>query len=297
MKFITQKLILFVACLFIAVGCKSESVDFSSNEPEQENSDSSSEEVGYLGFSGMNVTVNLDSEIISKADDTQEEASDNYLVSIYSEKDEITIYSSTYGEVKNSSDPIALTPGVYQVYVKSTDSQVLCGWESPYYSCSKSVTIVKETTTEITDMTCKLSNIKASLTFDASLNDLFLADELTETPLNVNLSLGSSSLDFSRTEERCGYYKAVDQSNNLVISLSGMYNIAAADEDPSYVMIENWEQIISGVEAGQWRKINIRVENVNDGTITFIVDVQTWVYDQNIDVDVMSKSYVWCGGM
>ncbi len=286
-KLTTQKLIMFAVCLIMGLSCAREAVDFSTPQVEDK------ENIGYLEFSNISVTVDSGSEIVSKADDDISEASDDYSVSIYSEKEESVVYTSTYGEIKSGSEPLALTPGVYQINVVSTSDEPLYGWEAPYYSASKSVTIVKQTTTQVSDLVCKLSNIKTSITYSADLGSMFKPDNGTDEDLNVNVSIGESSLDFDRNEERCGYFKAVEESNTMTIVLSGMYNMAAADEDPSYTMIEGWKQVISGVKAGQWRKINIRVESANDGSVTFIIDVETWIYDENIDVDVMSQSFVF----
>ena len=53
----------------------------------------------------------------------------------------------------------------------------------------------------------------------------------------------------------------------------------------------NWSQEIQNVKAGQWRKINIKILHASDGNVQFQVTVETWVYDEKIDVDVMSSFY------
>lgn len=288
MKFATQKLIMVAVCLLLGFSCAREKVDFSTTENEK------NENIGYLEFSNLNVLVDRNGEIVSKADEAPaySEASDNYVVTIFSEKTQSVVLTKTYGEIK-SGDPIALTPGVYQINIVSTTNETQFGWDSPYYSCTKSVTIVGKKTTQVGDLICRLANIKTSISFSADLGLMFKPDDGSEDDLNVNVSLGDSSLDFGRDEKRCGFFKAVEESNELVILLSGMYNNAAADEEPEYVKIDGWKQVIPNVKAGQWRKINIRVESAHDGTVVFAIDVETWVYDENIDVDVMSQSYVF----
>lgn len=287
MKYAIQQLMTFVTLIVLSVSCISEDVPYNTTGDNQE-----SDVVGYLEFSNLNVTVSYESEEISTKATSRasEEAPDDFIVSIYSEKEESVVYSATYAEAKSSDEPIALQPGVYTVSINSSEDEPLSAWESPYYSYTKSITIIKNITTELSDIVCTLSNIKTSITLSADLKDLFQADNGSDEDLNVNVAIGDASLDFDRNEDRNGYFKAVDESNTLKITLSGMYNTAAADEDPKYSPV-SWPQEITGVAAGQWRKITIRIDNASDGTITFIVDVETWVYDENIDVDIMSQSF------
>ncbi|MFI3280629.1 MAG: DUF4493 domain-containing protein [Rikenellaceae bacterium] len=284
-----KKIATFALLIALSISCKSEDVPYDTNG----NSDVDTQSVGYLEFADMALSVDLDSEdITSKSSDSNRvEAGDDYLISIYSERESSVVYSSTYGELQSLSEPLSLLVGVYQISASSPDKIPLCSWEDPHYSGTKSITIIKNTTTEVSDLVCSLSNIKVSVTIAADLLAQFQADNGTDEDLNIKISLGDSSLNFGRTEERYGYFKAVEQYNDLVINLSGMYSNNPADEKPIYTMLENWTQTISGVEAGQWRKINIMIEHTSEGNVSFKVDVSTWLYDELINVDVMSKEY------
>ncbi len=286
MKYIAQRLIVIAASLLVYSSCVSEDVPYDNSNESQVG-----DNVGYLEFSKMNIVVDLEAELVSKAD--LSDAPDDYIVTIYSQKRDEIVHTSTYGEIKNLSEPLSFETGTYTINVNSADNDKLADWNSPTYGCTKDVTIVKNITTEVGELTCKLSNIKTSVTIAANLNDLFQPDNGTEEDLNVSLSLGESTLNYSRGENRYGYFKAVEESNDLTIILSGMYNTAPADQEPSYEMISNWKKVITGVKAGQWRKVGIRIENSSSGNVTFVIDVQTWVYDENIDVDIMSQSYVF----
>lgn len=282
---IFQKLMIFVACCLVVAGCQNEETNFS--DPES----NITEDIGYLDLSSMNVFVDLDSEIVSKADDsTIQQAPDDYVVSVYKELE--LVYTSSYAEAKNTSEAIALTSGTYDITVVSSESEQECGWDIPYYTITKSVSVIKDATTEIGDLTCTLSNIKTSVSFSSETYEMFQADAEASTPLTVNVSLGNTSLDYYRGEDRYGYFQAVEESNTLTFSLSGMYNTSAADEDPEYILVDDWQQVITDVQAGQWRKVTISIEGTNDGSVNFILDVETWIYDELIYVDVMSQSYM-----
>ena len=70
------------------------------------------------------------------------------------------------------------------------------------------------------------------------------------------------------------------ETNTLKLHLEGAF----ADTPDAPVRIN---KSISGVKAGQWRKITINVLNANEGNVQFQITVENWVYDQKIDVDVM----------
>ncbi len=278
---------ILATCLLLTLSCISEQTPYDNDSST--NSDTKS--VGYLEFSNLSVSVSLDSEIVSKSDDSID--TDAFIVSIYSVKLEEEFYKSTLAELEGLSEPLTLDVGLYEISIDSIDPDLapLCDWEAPTYGCTKEVTILSQETTQVDEFVCTLSNIKTSVEFSVDLLELFQDDAVAEEPLNVAVSLGGATLDYSRTEERCGYFKAIEQSNELEIVLSGMYNISSSDEEPSYTKIDEWKQIISGVTAGQWRKISLRVENANDGNVTIEITVETWVYDQTIDVDIQTVSY------
>ncbi len=292
---------ILAASLFLSLGCVSEETPYNNGntntDPETESS-----EVGYLNFVNFSISVNIEGEIISKAEEGSDGTdsainTDSFIISIYSVKLDEVVYTSTLKELDELEEDLILNVGDYKISVYSVDpeKEELCAWDYPVYSCTKEITIISNETTTIDDFECTLSNIKTSVELSADLQDLFQDDATAEIPLNVAISLGESTLNYSRTEERCGYFKAVEESNELVVSLSGMYNLAADGEPDNYTKIEGWKQTITGVTAGQWRKISLRVENANDGNITFEIVVETWTYDKTIDVDIQTISFSVAG--
>ncbi|MFR9534681.1 MAG: DUF4493 domain-containing protein [Rikenellaceae bacterium] len=300
MKHITQKVMILTACVLFAVSCVSEDTPYTNENttPNEETVDA----VGYLEFVNLNISVDVLSEIVSKADDDTETeiVTDDYDVSIYSIKQDSVVYNSTLKELDALEEPLTLSAGDYTISVNSIapEDAELCGWEYPTYGCTKEVTIISKQTTEIDEFVCTLSNIKTSVELSADLKDLFKSEDLAdgEGPLNVSISLGESTLNYDRDESRCGYFKAIEESNELVVVLSGMYNLSTGNQEPEYTSIE-WKQTLSGVTAGQWRKVSIRVENANDGNVTFEIEVETWTYDETIDVYIQSVNYSASSGL
>ncbi|MFI3264636.1 MAG: DUF4493 domain-containing protein [Rikenellaceae bacterium] len=284
MKYITKLLMILAASLFVATSCISEEVPYSDDSTQDDNN---AEKIGYLEFINFSLEVDIDGEIVSKADEAVDV--DDFIVSICSAESGAEVYSSTYKEVQELSEPISLEVGNYQIFISSVaaEDEPLCGWDVPYYTCTKDIVIEVGETSEVADCVCTLSNIKTSLSLSADFTDKFQDDATAEIPLEITVKLDDAALVYSRTESRCGYFKAIEASNTLIVSISGMYNTAASGETPSYVKIENWEQEITDVAAGQWRKISIRTETDTNGNVSFSMSVETWVYDEIIDVDIM----------
>ena len=287
MRKIFKQFISLIAASTFLYGCVSEAIDFS------ENNNTETENVGYLSMSGLNINVDTDSgELIDTR--TTIEAGDNYLVKIISSKENSIVFNGTYSEIKAKGE-LSLAPGIYKIDVKSIAEIPAAEWNAPHYMGSKEVTIVKKQTTEVNDLTCTLANIKTSLELSADLKDLFLPDDSNKPDgnLKVDISLGENTLTYDRAETRAAYFAAVEEKNTIKIELSGMYNTSGEGEEPTYEKIDKWTQTISNVKAGEWRKIHIRIENSNDGNVNFNVTVETWVYDEELNVDVMSSKYTF----
>lgn len=290
MRKATIYLFTILATIALCIGCDRESVNFDNNSST--NNDGA---VGYLSISTMSLTVEEDSEVYDDGtratSSTRTTAIDDFYVILVS-SDNDTVYNDTYATITSLEEPLALAPDVYSLVVTSAVNIPLTAWEIPHYKGAQEVTIVKNTTTTIESFVCSLDNIKTSVTLAADLNDLFQADSEAEQPLEVTLAIGNSELVYDRVETRAGYFAAPSESNTLEVTLSGMYNTAAADEAPNYTLIEGWKQTLSDVRAGQWRKIYIKVLNASSGNVEFEITVETWTYDEEIVVDVMSNNYL-----
>ncbi|MFR9555847.1 MAG: DUF4493 domain-containing protein [Rikenellaceae bacterium] len=276
--------------LLLFGSCGKDGIDYD-NEDNNLSTEDSTSEVGYLALPEA-IYVDYSSEdFVETKTSTSSEADDSYLVTITKNSDSSIAFDTTYGELK-ALDEIALSPAGYTIYVRSTDSIPLLGDEA-HFSATKDFTIVSALTTTLDDLSCTMSNIKISVSFSADLLSLFKEDGgNADENLNVNVSIGESTASYGRDENGdIVFFQAVETSNTLELELSGMYNVAAENEDANYTMIEGWKQSITGVKAGQWRNISLNVEYSNAGSVDFTITITTWTYDEGIDVDVTSEIF------
>ncbi len=277
-------------CVLLLAGCGKDKISYGDSSISQDNN-----QVGYLALPKA-IYVDMSSENFNehsstKADDNTVEADDSYLVTITKKQDNTILFDTTYGELK-AMEEIALLPALYNIYVRSTDDVPLLGTEA-HFAVSEDFSIVSKLTTKLNDLACTMSNIKVSVSFSADLLELFKADsEVAEENLNVNITLGESVARYGRAQSgEINFFQAVEASNTLDIELSGMFNVAAANQEPNYTKIEGWKQSIAGVKAGQWRNISINVDHSNAGSVDFTITITTWTYDEDIDVDITDTKF------
>ena len=116
---------------------------------------------------------------------------------IAAEGDTIKSYSDYIDEVKGKK--IVLPVGTYTISVKSNQSEE-AGWEKPFYSGSKEITIQSGEITSV-QIVCKISNTKVAVEYADNLADYFSHYETT-------VSNTSGSLLYTRDETRAGFFKA-----------------------------------------------------------------------------------------
>ncbi len=297
MKTFVKYLFPLLAVALMAAGCGKDSLPV---DNEQGGTDS---EKGILCFANWNLDVVSDSEIIStdktplSLTRTATQAPDTYLIKIYnSKKQEVGSY--TYAEIK-AQERLELPQDTYTITAESPNYASIAdaAWEdedgAAYYGYT-SATVIKRQQTNVTNLTARLANIKTTVAISAELNSLFKQDDDGQQ-LTTTLSIGDNSLVFGRAETtreplKAGFFRAVEENNTLRILLKGLYNKAAEGEAPQYVPV-NWSQELINVSAGQWRKISIKILNADKGNVQIGITVETWVYDERIDVDVMSAQY------
>lgn len=284
MKSIIRIMTFASAAALLAAGCSREKIDFGGQEPSQQ-------EVGYLVLPGM--TVNTDAEIV---DDTRAtvNAPDDYVVTVTNVNTGEAAFTDTYGAIQQRSEPIPLAPGFYKVDARSPNASNIpvMAWNTPAYrgATATPIEITSKQTSELTDpVVCKLANIRVSVYLDEALKSLFKNDGTND--VSTVVSLGDSGMKFTRDENRSAYFKAVEESNTLRVVLSGEYNVGT-DDEPNYKPV-SMTQNISGVKAGQWRKISVSVQHSAEGNVQFVITIETFVNDETIDVDVMSSEYTF----
>ena len=123
---------------------------------------------------------------------------------IAAEGDTIKSYSDYIDEVKGKK--IVLPVGTYTISVKSNQSEE-AGWEKPFYSGSKEITIQSGEITSV-QIVCKISNTKVAVEYADNLADYFSHYETT-------VSNTSGSLLYTRDEARAGFFKAEQLTADL----------------------------------------------------------------------------------
>lgn len=288
----TKMLALGCCTLLLATACKRDRIEFDQNQ-------NTPGEVGYLSLAELHVGVSPDTEIMingnsataaAAATRATSEADETYRVTVTNTSTQEQAWEGTYADIKALGAPIELAPGTYTVRSNSPDEIQPVAWDAPAYAGSTQCTVVKKETTTVDDLVCTLANIKTSVELSADLKELFLNDGSND--LKTTVALGDASIEFSRDEERYAYFQAVNPTNELTITLSGSFNVNGEGEEPDYQPV-TMTQTVSGVKAGQWRRISISIEHADEGNVQFKVTVETWVYDETIDVDVMSPTYTF----
>ena len=271
-KFLTM---LAVAALF-ATGCVNEEPPYK-EDPNPEPAGMT----GYLSIGNLSMTVVYDETEI-RPDDTSDETQaartasgtratapnvDSFIVEIL-DADNAQVLEMTYAELKEQlKTPMELKVGAYRMEVRSKDTMPGVDWEHPVYGATSDFTITKAQTTSPEEVVCTLQNIKVSVEYSSELADM-LADTSKAT-----VSLGDTSLDFLKTETRAAYFKPQALENTLDFVFDGTF----ADTD----VPAKFSKQITGVKAGQWRKVSVVIGYADKGNILFSVKVDNSILQDN----------------
>lgn len=236
---------------------------------------------GYLSIGNLSMTVVYDETEI-RPDDTSDETQaartasgtratapdvDSFIVEIL-DADNAQVLEMTYAELKEQlKTPMELKVGVYRMEVRSEDTMPGADWEHPVYGATSDFTITKAQTTSPEEVVCTLQNIKVSVEYSPELADM-LADTSKAT-----VSLGDTSLDFSKTETRAAYFKPLALENTLNFAFDGTF----ADTG----VPAKFSKQITGVKAGQWRKVSVVIGYADKGNILFSVKVDNSILQDN----------------
>lgn len=271
-KFLTM---LAVAALF-ATGCVNEEPPYK-EDPNPEPAGTT----GYLSIGNLSMTVVYDETEI-RPDDTSDETQaartasgtratapdvDSFIVEIL-DADNAQVLEMTYAQLKEQlKTPMELKVGAYRMEVRSKDTMPGVDWEHPVYGATSDFTITKAQTTSPEEVVCTLQNIKVSVEYSSELADM-LADTSKAT-----VSLGDTSLAFPKTETRAAYFKPQALENTLDFVFDGTF----ADTD----VPAKFSKQITGVKAGQWRKVSVVIGYADKGNILFSVKVDNSILQDN----------------
>lgn len=261
---------------FVAAGCVNEEPPYK-EEPKPTPGDAT----GFLSVSGLSMRVVYD-ETDVRPDDTSDQTQspqavsgtraeqpdvDGFIVEIL-DADNAQVFKKTYAELKQQlAEPMELPVGAYRMEVRSEESTPDVAWEHPVYGATSSFTISKAQTTQLEEVVYTLQNIKVTVDYSSELAGM-LADTSKAT-----ISLGQTSQEFLKTETRAAYFKSLDIENTLDFNFDGVF----ADTD----IPAQFSKQITGVKAGQWRKISVVINYADKGTLLFQVTVDNNIIQDN----------------
>lgn len=288
MKFLYQ--ILAAGTLAVlATGCKDETPNYG------QTGGGSSETVGYVDLNGLSPQVLLDAEINQTPAQTTAaqtravtEATPDYPVRIYNSSDECVL-DTTYGDMQSQFNDgpeqnlLALPVGTYRLEVHSQEPSSVpdVEWEAPTYGTTYDFAVLRSHTSDspltiADEVVCKLSNIKVTVSISADLAEL-LGDDTKST-----VTLGSAVAEFTKSESRAAYFRPQNSDGDtLEFKLTG-----TKDGKPAEL-----SKTITGVKAGQWRKIMLSIVYAETGDIKIVVTVDSFVQDSEITIN--STESLW----
>lgn len=273
----------------LATGCKDETPNYG------QTGGGSSETVGYVDLNGLSPQVLLDAEINQTPAQTTAaqtravtEATPDYLVRIYNSSDECVL-DTTYGDMQSQFNDgpeqnlLALPVGTYRLEVHSQEPSSVpdVEWEAPTDDTTYDFAVLRNHTSDspltiADEVICKLSNIKVTVSISADLAEL-LGDDTKST-----VTLGSAVAEFTKSESRAAYFRPQNSDGDtLEFKLTG-----TKDGKPAEL-----SKTITGVKAGQWRKIMLSIVYAETGDIKIVVTVDSFVQDSEITIN--STESLW----
>lgn len=273
----------------LATGCKDETPNYG------QTGGGSSETVGYVDLNGLSPQVLLDAEINQTPAQTTAaqtravtEATPDYLVRIYNSSDECVL-DTTYGDMQSQFNDgpeqnlLALPVGTYRLEVHSQEPSSVpdVEWEAPTYGTTYDFAVLRSHTSDspltiADEVICKLSNIKVTVSISAELAEL-LGDDTKST-----VTLSSAVAEFTKSESRAAYFRPQNSDGDtLEFKLTG-----TKDGKPAEL-----SKTITGVKAGQWRKIMLSIVYAETGDIKIVVTVDSFVQDSEITIN--STESLW----
>ena len=297
-----KKLMLIMAMAVGMVACHDEKVNWGGASEDNT-------AVGYIAFAENGLSVNVDSESAAGDLDTKatraEEASADYTIEIWNSDNEM-VATFKYGDrednyTTSSKDAsrrgVAVPIGIYTVKAYSAETPKES--DTPQYAGETAVSVTKDAEAEAS-ITCKLSSVKVSVRFDPILASLIAEDTKTRVVLGLEdvseytftgrpvtpateaaIPDGCSKLEWG-AEGGYRYLRPNEDVNPLVLYLTTTYNGSAIKDQAL--------RICDDAKPGEWRQVTVKLENGDSGTVYIVVEVNTWVEGEMVDVDVTTMS-------
>lgn len=175
---------------------------------KEEPFDVSSDAKGTVSFQKLMVTV--DGSEIQKSSTRAGVDVQNFTVQIL--KDGVVEESYLYSEMPSVME---LPVGNYTARAFVGDSEGV-GFDAPYYNGTTDFTIKENDITDVNTIECKLSNVKVTIIYGDDLKAAMADDAKVTVLVGEN-----STLDFTKSETRSGYFGYVENSSTMVATFSG----------------------------------------------------------------------------
>ena len=273
MKTFTKFLSLTAILAMVLCSCNKDNPTYVGNDPEGK------ENMGYLALGGLNASVMVETENTDSSENVADALAtravdiNNFNV-VVSDATGAKVAEYLYSQLP--AEPIELYAGTYTVSLSSGEMTSGAEFEQPIYAAEKEVIITRKQTTTVSDIVCKLSNIKVTVAYSADILEQLDTDYST-----MSVALGESALSYVIDETRAGYFKAVEAENTLDLTFTCRYKGSEKD----IIMTNKIEK----VKAAQWRKINVVIQHAADGTATIGIVCDTWTYDEEITFDTSAS--------
>ncbi len=273
MKTFTKFLSLTAILAMVLCSCNKDNPNYTTNNPEGK------ENMGYLALGGLNASVMVETENTDSSENVADALATravdiNTFNVVVSDATGAKVVEYLYSELPE--EPIELYAGTYTVSLSSGEMTSGAEFEQPIYAAEKEVIITRKQTTTVSDIVCKLSNIKVTVAYSADILEQLDTDYST-----MSVALGESALNYVIDEARAGYFKAVEAENTLDLTFTCRYKGSEKD-----IIMTNK---IEHVKAAQWRKINVVIQHAADGTATIGIVCDTWTYDEEITFDTSAS--------
>ena len=297
-----KKMMLIVAMALGMVACHDEKIDWGGAGNGNDGA------VGYIAFAEDGLSVNVDNEsaageiepMATRAVTAEQLAA--YIIEIWNEAGE-KVTSFAYGDrnshyttstYDSSRKGVAVPAGRYTV--KAYSAEVPEESATPEYAGEATVEVSKEAVANAS-ITCKLASVKVSVRFDhilaslitdatesrvalgaTSISDyVFKGRPVTPAADDATLSVGLSKMAWD-AEGGSRYLRPNDEVNPLVLYLTTTYNGSSIKDQAL--------KVVDDAKPGEWRKITVKLENGDSGTIYIKVEVSTWINGEEVDCDV-----------
>lgn len=184
-----------------------------------------------------------------------------------------------YGEMP---EVLTLPVGDYKVYAHHGENKP-AEWDSPYYYGESEFSIdANKITDNVDPIVAKLSNIRVTIVFSASLLSAMSPDS------KVEVRVGDQGvMEFTQSETRSAYFKHVNKSQSLTATFTGTVDGSEVVETEGF----------DNVAPGNHYRITFRMHGIDEdkpGTVTagVTVDASVETINMNQTVDGEGEEYL-----